>query len=951
MNEYNFIEIEKRWQEKWEQARLNEALTNDVTREKFYSLETFPYPSGAGLHVGHSEGYTAEDINARFSRMNGKNVLYSIGWDAFGLPTENYAIQVGKNPKEVASLNIINFTRQLKMFGFSYDWNREINTSDPSYYRWTQWLFLQFYKRGLAYRHKAPVNWCSSCKTVLAREQVVDGNCERCKNIVTQRLMEQWFFRITNYAEELLSGLDELDWPESTKEGQRNWIGKSEGARVVFAIHNSKVSIEVFTTRPDTLFGVTYMIVAPLSALVDSLMSRIENADEVARYRVDVSKKTELERAHLEKEKTGVCLQGILCVHPITHELIPVWIADYVLESYGTGMIMAVPAHDERDYAFAQKFNLPIHQTLCVDSSVFDATELTLNALDHLNVVAEREGIMMWIVGGLACAFHVGFVYRKHADIDVVVRTHEEHDRLVSALLAEKYTSVREKAFTKLLKSPKGIEIEIGAYHRAQSPFQDEDFSDEKMFLNGHYARVVSRARCVVLKQEQLDVRQEKKDALDMRYLNGEVMKEGVVVQSDFLNGLTSIVACETMILWLGQHGTGKRAIEYRLRDWLVSRQRYWGAPIPMIWCTSCGVVPVAEEDLPILLPDDVDFTPTGEPPLASSSEFATVICPTCGGSARRDYETMDTFVDSSWYFLRYCSPQEKDRPFNRADVDFWLPIDLYVIGAEHIALHLLYARFFTKACADMDLLTVREPFKKMRHQGLILGNDGQKMSKSRGNVVNPDEVVKEYGADALRLFLMFMGPLSESKPWSIGGIKGISRFLEKVWRISGYINDDATNETTKKLLHKTIQIVTADFKEMRYNTLISRLMILLNEWIKVGKVARADFEIFLKLLHPLAPHITEELWHIMGNESYIMTEKWPEYNPQLTVDAQVLMVIQVNGKVRAKQMMDVGLSENGIKEIVFQMEKISELVKHKIISNVIVVKDKLVNIVTKETY
>ncbi len=960
MKDYNPEEIETKWQQKWEDEKLHAAKTGDTDRQKFYSLETFPYPSGAGLHVGHPEGYTAEDINARFQRMNGKNVMYTMGWDAFGLPTENYAIKVGRSPKEVAKENTANFTRQLKMFGFSYDWDREINTSDPSYYKWTQWLFVQLYKKGLAYRKHAPVNWCESCKTVLAREQVIEGACERCKNSVIQKPMEQWFFKITDYAEELLDGIDGLDWVDATKEGQRNWIGKSTGAELSFSVILSETQrsgvkskdpadneIKVFTTRPDTLFGATYMVLAPEHALVDTWKDSIENWDDVEKYRKQAEEKSELERMHLQKEKTGVELKGITAINPINNEEVPVWIADYVMVSYGTGAIMAVPAHDERDYAFAREFDLPIKQTLVEDIDAYKTTQKTLETLQSIQELAAEHDIRVWIIGGLSCEFHAGFVYRAHNDLDLIVASQEHVDNLAHHLREAGYTDVKEKAFTKVLHTPDGFEVEIGTYARDDAPFTAKDFESEPRVLNGFSAYVASRKCVEHIKREQLDVRQEKKDALDWKYLNGEVMAEGTAVNSDFLDGLQKEEAITKAIDWLEKEGVGKATTQFRLRDWLVSRQRYWGAPIPIIWCEKCGDVPVPEEDLPVLLPDDVDFKPTGEPPLASSKDFQNVDCPKCGGNARRDYETMDTFVDSSWYFLRYCSPHETERPFNKEDVDYWMPTDLYIIGAEHIALHLLYARFFCKAFADLGLVDVREPFQKIRHQGMIMGEDNQKMSKSRGNVVNPDDIIEQYGADTMRMYEMFMGPLADSKPWSTDSMRGVRRFLDKVWKLQKKVSDKGGDYN--QVLHQTIKKVTQDIKEMRYNTAISQMMILANALHKVETIAKEDWENILKVLHPFAPHITEELWYAAGNESFIMTESWPAYDEKLAVEEAVELVVQINGKVRERHAITAGASEDDLKKMAMEGEKISQLIEGKEVVKVIVVKGKLVNIVIKQ--
>jgi len=785
---YNFKDIEKKWQDQWQEQQVH-ATDNNSPKEKFYALETFPYPSAAGLHVGHPEGYTAEDIQVRFMRMQGKNVLYTMGWDAFGLPTENYAIKVGKHPKEVAQTNTENFKRQVKMFGFSYDWNREINTSSPEYYKWTQWIFIQMFNRGLAYRKNAPVNWCESCKTVLAREQVVDGACERCKNQVIQKDMEQWFFKITDYAEELLSGLEKLDWPNSTKEGQRNWIGKSEGATLSFAVEGSDEKIEVFTTRPDTLYGVTYIVLSPEHALLAELKTKATNVNEITAYQETAKGKSELERTQLAKEKTGVKMEGVFAVHPITGEKVSVYVADYVIASYGTGAVMAVPAHDERDFAFAKKYGIEIRKVIATDEECFTGDGELINSGEFTN----------------------------------------KNNRDAMFAIAEK--------------------------------------------------------------------------------------------------------------------ANGKKTTTYRLRDWLVSRQRYWGAPIPMIWCDDCGAVPVPEKDLPVMLPDDVDFTPDGQPPLARSKDFQNVPCPTCGKNARRDFETMDTFVDSSWYFLRYPSAHDTTHAFNKEEVDRFMPVDLYVIGAEHIVLHLLYARFFTKVFADLGLVTVREPFHKMRHIGLILGNDGQKMSKSRGNVVNPDEVVALYGADAVRLYEMFMGPLQDAKPWSTDSISGVARFLEKVWKVIEKVNDE-THDDVSRVIHQTIKKVTDDIVTMSYNTAIAQMMIAVNEMTSAQGVNKKDFESFVKVLHPFAPHITEELWHELGNTTFLQKENWPNHDESKLTKTTFELVIQVNGKIRDRVQAKTGITEDEMREIALHSERVMQELEGKEVKKIVVIQNRLVNIV-----
>ncbi|PIW92885.1 MAG: leucine--tRNA ligase, partial [Candidatus Moranbacteria bacterium CG_4_8_14_3_um_filter_43_15] len=667
MPKYNPQKVERKWQEYWEKhPELTEAIKKSE-KPKFYCLDMFPYPSGDGLHMGHVENYTASDIYSRYLRMKGRNVLHPVGWDAFGLPTENYAISIKAHPAEVAQRNIKTFTRQIKSLGFSYDWSREIDSSDPNYYKWTQWFFLFLHKNGLAYRKKAKVNWCESCQTVLANEQAEGGICERCKNQVIQKDMEQWFFRITDFADELIKGLDKIDWPESTKTAQKNWIGRSEGAIIRFEIKlNSKAkpsgllrlslrrdNLEVFTTRLDTIYGCTYCVIAPENELISNLKSQISNLNEVEKYIVQAKKKTDLQRTDLAKEKTGVEIKGLKAVNPFTNEAVPIFVADYILSTYGTGAVMAVPAHDERDFEFAKKYKLEIKE------------------------VIKNEN---------------------------------------------KISSVEKAAF----------------------------------------------------------------------------IDDGILVNSEKYSNLTSEKAREEMARWLEKNNLGERKTTYKLRDWLISRQRYWGAPIPMIFCEKCSWQPVPEKDLPVLLPEVKDYRPKGTSPLGTNPDFVNTTCPECGGEAKRETDTMDTFVCSSWYFFRFADPKNEKEFADEAKIKKWLPVDLYIGGAEHTVLHLLYSRFFTKALHKHGYIDFDEPFKKLRHQGIVLAEDGRKMSKSLENVINPDEIVEKFGADTLRLYEMFMGPLEDSKSWNTKSIIGLKRFLEKVWKLKSMINDQGS--TNNKL-------------------------------------------------------------------------------------------------------------------------------------------------------
>jgi leucyl-tRNA synthetase len=798
--------IDKKWQEAWEKAQLYK--TPEPPKPKQYILDMFPYPSGAGLHVGHPEGYTATDILSRYKRMQGFDVLHPMGWDAFGLPAENYAIKEGVHPAEITKKNIERFREQIKAIGLSYDWSREINTSDPSYYKWTQWLFLQLYKKGLAYKKEAYVNWCPKDQTVLANEQVIDGKCDRCGTQVVQKLLSQWFFKITDYADRLLNDLETLDWPEPIKLMQKNWIGKSEGAQIKFKISNFKFEIEVFTTRPDTLYGATYMVLAPEHLLVDQITTQ-EQKKVVEKYIEATKKKTELQRTALEKDKTGV-FTGAYAVNPATKEKIPVWIADYVLATYGTGAIMAVPAHDERDFEFAKKYDLPMKQ---------------------------------------------------------------------------------------VIKPPKIINAITDA-----SPSPDGIFG--------------------VLPAD-----------LESDCWTGD----GTLINSDGYDGMESEKIRKKMA-----EAFGVIKVQYKLRDWLISRQRYWGAPIPIIYCDKCGMQPVPEKDLPVELPDDVDFRPTGESPLARSKKFNQVKCPKCDGPATRDHDTMDTFVDSSWYFFRFTDPHNDKEPVDRKKVHAWMPVDVYVGGAEHAVLHLLYARFFTKACHDLGFIDFEEPFLKLRNQGLILGPDGEKMSKSRGNVINPDDVIAQFGADAFRMYEMFMGPLEEAKPWQTNGIVGVRRFLDKVGRFAPHSGLDPRSSPK---IHKLIKKITADIENFKFNTAVAAFMEFLNENKQMSK---ENWESFLILLAPFAPHITEELWHQLGHEDSIHLQKWPKFDENLTKEDTATIVVQVLGRVRASLELPAGTLQAEVKAKALADANVKKHLHGKEIVKEIFVQDKLINFVVK---
>ena len=803
MESYNFKAIEKKWQDKWEETGAFHAETNSK-KPKFYTMIEFPYPSGAGLHVGHPRSYTALDIIARKRRMEGYNVLYPIGWDAFGLPTENFAIKNKVHPKIVTAKNIANFTRQLKMLGFSFDWSREINTTDPSYYKWTQWIFLQLFKHGLAYKQEMPINWCTGCKVGLSNEEVVNGVCERCGSEVVQKRKSQWMLKITEYAQRLIDDLNDVNYLEKIKTQQKNWIGRSEGAEVKFKLSTGDEMI-VYTTRADTLFGATYTVMSPEHPLIEKMKDSITNYDEVLAYKTEAAKKSEFERTELAKEKTGVKLEGIYAVNPANGAKLPVFISDYVLVTYGTGAIMAVPAHDSRDWDFAKKFNLPI-----------------------IEVVS----------GG---------------------------------------KNVQEEAYTDVYK--------------------------------------------------------------------------GNMVNSEFLNGLPVKEAIPTMIEWLEKQGLGKRKVNFKLRDWVFSRQRYWGEPIPLVHCDKCGWVPIPESELPLELPEIETFEPgeNGESPLAKAYDWIETTCPCCGGKAQRETDTMPQWAGSSWYFLRYMDPHNDEALASKEALEYWSPVDWYNGGMEHTTLHLLYSRFWHKFLYDIGVVPTKEPYMKRTSHGMILGENNEKMSKSRGNVVNPDEVVEEFGADAFRTYEMFIGAFDQSTPWSQQGLKGCYKFLERVWNLQSIVNDEeGYSADLEKNINKAIKKVGEDFERMKFNTAIATMMSLVNDFSKKGSVTKGEYKTLITLLNPVAPHMTEELWLTYGNGELLSLQPWPKYDEGKTVDDEIEIVVQINGKIKDKLMIPAGLDKDGTQEAAMNTEKIKGLIEGKNVVKVIAVPGKLVNIVVK---
>ena len=803
MQDYTYSKIEKKWQDIWDEKQTF-AAKNDYSLPKFYGLVEFPYPSGQGLHVGHPRSYTAIDIVSRKKRLEGYNVLYPMGWDAFGLPTENFAIKNHIHPSIVTENNIANFKRQLKSLGFSFDWSREVNTTDPSYYKWTQWIFLQLYKKGLAYKSKMNVNWCTSCKCVLANEEVVNGVCERCGSEVVHKEKSQWMLKITDYAEKLLDGLDDVDFIDRVKTQQRNWIGRSYGTQVTFGTTIGD-NIEIFTTRADTLFGATYMVMSPEHPLLEKWADKIKNLDEVKAYQETAAKKSDFERTELAKDKTGVKLDGVLAINPVNNTEIPIFISDYVLISYGTGAIMAVPAHDTRDWDFAKKFGLPI-----------------------IEVVAGGE-------------------------------------------------DVQKQAFTD----------------------------------------------CAT----------------------------GVLVNSDFLNGLSVEDAKVKIQEWLTEKGIGSVKTNYKLRDWVFSRQRYWGEPIPMVYCEKCGYVPLDESELPLVLPNVDSYEPTdnGESPLAKMTDWVNTTCPHCGAPAKRETDTMPQWAGSSWYFLRYCDPHNDKELASKEALEYWCPIDWYNGGMEHTTLHLLYSRFWYKFLFDIGAVTSPEPYAKRTSHGMILGENGEKMSKSRGNVVNPDEIIENYGADTMRVYEMFIGDFEKAAPWSQSSIKGSKRFLDKVWSLADIMGEEDTiRPEIEAEFHRTIKKVTEDIEGLKMNTAIAALMSLLNTVSATGKITKAEYKIFITLLNPFAPHITEELWEICGFEGMLNETSWPKYDEAKFVDKNVEIVVQINGKIRARLNVSADISSADAIALAKENDNVKNEIEGKNIIKELYVPKKLVNIVVK---
>lgn len=799
---YDFKEIEQKWQKYWDENKTY-ATGTDYSKEKWFGLIEFPYPSGQGLHVGHPRSYTALDVIARKRRMQGYNVLYPIGFDAFGLPAENFAMKNHVHPKITTEKNVANFTRQLKSIGFSFDWDRQVNTTDPNYYKWTQWIFVQMFKKGLAYKTTMPINFCTGCKVGLANEEVVNGVCERCGSPVVQKEKSQWMLKITEYAQRLIDDLDEVDYLPQIKTQQRNWIGRSEGAEVKFSLSGSNKTLTVYTTRPDTLFGATYMVIAPEHPIIKELADSIINMDEIENYKTQASLKSDFERAELNKEKTGVEIKGIKAINPVTGKEIPIWISDYVLITYGTGAIMAVPAHDTRDYEFATKFGL--------------------------NIIPVLEG-----------------------------------------------GDISKEAFT----------------------------------------------------------------------------GDGAHINSDFLNGMNKQDAINAMISWLEEKQIGTKKVNYKLRDWVFSRQRYWGEPIPMVHCDCCGWVPVPEDQLPVTLPDIQDYEPgeNGESPLSKLTEWVNTTCPHCGKPAKRETDTMPQWAGSSWYYLRYTDPHNDKELASKEALNYWTPVDWYNGGMEHTTLHLLYSRFWHKFLYDIGVVPTKEPYGKRTSHGMILGSNGEKMSKSKGNVVNPDDVIAEFGADTLRVYEMFMGPFDQTASWSVESIRGCAKFLDRVWNLQDFVTDgDTYSEEFEKLVHKSIKKVTQDIEEMKFNTCISTFMTMVNEFYKSKKINKAELSTLVQMLSLFAPHLCEEMWEkVLGHNTTITYEKWPEYDEEKTIDDEIEIPVQFNGKLKATVLIPINSDEETVKSIIHSNENVIANLDGKNIVKEIYVKNKIYNIVVK---
>ncbi len=946
MKNYDHNKIESKWQKDWKKNKIYETLDSS-SKPKYYILDMFPYPSGEGLHVGHPKGYIATDIISRMKRMQGMNVLHPMGFDAFGLPAENYAIQMKVNPSVAVEKNVARFKKQLEIIGLDYDWSREVNTTDPSFYKWTQWIFLKLFEKGLAYESYEPINWCSSCKTGLANEDLEDGKCERCDSEIEQKPMRQWVLKITDYAERLLEDLNQLDWPEHIKESQKNWIGKSEGAEIKFSIKDRDEKIEVFTTRPDTIFGATYVVLAPEHELVETLIGSVENEKEVLVYIDETKKKKEMDRTAEGKEKTGVELKGVVAINPANNEEIPIWIADYVLASYGTGAVMAVPAHDQRDFQFAKKYNLEIRTVV----EPFIIRKEGPDSLKEGLPFSERRAVVSIIKHWSEDKYLMSF-YKKNGWKGFVVGGIEKDEDL--AISGER--EIQEETGYKNMNFVKNLgKIHSQFYHAVKLVNRFAHFEIAYFELKDGEREEMSEEEkalhdVVWLSPEEVAKainRDDIKIAWDYFTKGNCYTGNGILTNSGQFNGLIS----EESIGKITEFIKGKMVTKYKLRDWVFSRQRYWGEPIPILHDGN-KIIPVAEKELPVILPKVKSYEPTGtgESPLAAINDWVNV-----GDGLKRETNTMPQWAGSSWYYLRYMDPNNDKALVDKEKEKYWNQVDFYVGGADHATRHLIYARFWHKFLYDIGVVSTIEPFKKLQSVGLIMGEDGRKMSKRWGNVINPDEIVKNYGADTLRVYEMFLGPFSQNASWSTQSIIGPRRFLEKIWKIGQKVINEkevSSSEDLEKTLHKTIKKVSQDIETMSFNTAISSMMILVNEMerevvsSKGQAISKEDFKLFLQILAPFAPHITEEIWQELGGERSIHVSDWPEYDDKKTVDDQAKIVVQVNGKVRLEMVVDKDIKEEEVKRKVLEDKVIIQWTEGKEIKKIVYIPNRIVNIV-----